>query len=83
MQEALYYNRLGDDRVKCRLCPHECVIKHGARGNCLVRKNENSSLFAENYGKVSSIRFDPIEKKPLYHFKPGSLILSVGSIGCN
>jgi len=83
MHEALYYNRLGDDRVKCRLCPQECVIKHGNLGHCRVRKNENAVLYSENYGKVCSIRFDPIEKKPLYHFKPGSLILSVGNIGCN
>lgn len=83
MHEALFYNRLGDDRVRCRLCPHECTINNGKLGSCQVRKNENAILYTENYGKVCSIRLDPIEKKPLYHFYPGSLILSIGTVGCN
>ncbi len=81
--EALFYIKLEDKKVKCRLCPHECEISNGKFGICKVRINKNGELFTENYGLVSSVGFDPIEKKPLYHFYPGSEILSVGSIGCN
>jgi len=81
--EALYYKKLDAKKVKCQLCPHNCEISDGKYGICQVRINKGGVLFTENYGLVSSIGFDPIEKKPLYHFYPGSEILSVGSIGCN
>jgi pyruvate formate lyase activating enzyme len=81
--EALYYIKLEDKKVKCQLCPHNCGISDGKYGICQVRINKGGELFTENYGHVSSMGFDPIEKKPLYHFYPGSEILSVGSIGCN
>ena len=83
MKPALYSEKLTENKVQCRLCPHDCKINDGKTGICLVRKNINGELFSENYSKVCSIAFDPIEKKPLYHFYPGSIILSVGSVGCN
>ena len=70
-------------RVVCVLCPHECVIAEGKSGRCLGRKNIGGRLEAANYGEVVSIAVDPIEKKPLYHFLPGSEILSVATYGCN
>lgn len=81
--EALYYNKAEDKKVKCTLCPHNCVINEGKSGICRVRKNDDGILYSSNYEIVSSLGFDPIEKKPFYHFYPGSEILSVGSLGCN
>jgi pyruvate formate lyase activating enzyme len=83
MREALYYTQKEDNKVHCQLCPHNCVIKNSQRGICNVRKNVDGTLYSENYGQVTALGFDPIEKKPLYHFHPGSYILSVGSFGCN
>jgi pyruvate formate lyase activating enzyme len=81
--EALFYNKLDDNKVKCMLCPHQCVLENGQTGNCRVRTNKNGVLIADNYGKISSLHSDPIEKKPLYHYYPGKQILSIGSVGCN
>ena len=81
--EALFYHKIDDEKVKCELCPHNCIISNGKSGTCKVRINKNGTLISENYGVVSSIGFDPIEKKPLYHFYPNTEILSVGSLGCN
>jgi pyruvate formate lyase activating enzyme len=83
MKEALYYERNEGKTVTCRLCPHRCRIAVGRRGLCGVRENRAGVLFSMNYGRVSSIALDPVEKKPLYHFHPGEFILSVGSVGCN
>ncbi len=69
--------------VRCNLCPHFCQIPPGRTGRCRVRLNEAGALFSQNYGEVTSIAMDPIEKKPLYHFFPGQMILSVGTWGCN
>ncbi len=69
--------------VSCGVCRHDCLLSEGQIGICGVRKNEKGKIKLLVYGKVSSICVDPIEKKPLYHFMPGSAILSVGSIGCN
>ena len=69
--------------VRCELCPHRCLISEGKRGICRVRENRGGRLFALTYGKVSAVQFDPVEKKPLYHFHPGKPILSIGSVGCN
>ena len=74
---------LSKDVVRCNLCPHYCNLSLGERGKCGVRKNIDGKLIAENYGVISSIHLDPIEKKPLYHFYPGASILSIGSVGCN
>jgi pyruvate formate lyase activating enzyme len=81
-KEALYYQP-HDDKVRCLLCPHKCLIHDGKTGICRVRRNEKGVLYTDIYGKLSAINFDPIEKKPLYHFYPGSVILSIGSVGCN
>jgi len=83
MKEALYYTELEDNRVQCNLCPHNCKIKDQERGICGVRKNMGGKLYSENYGMITGLGFDPIEKKPLYHYHPGRNILSLGSIGCN
>ncbi|MGB9840122.1 AmmeMemoRadiSam system radical SAM enzyme [Thermovenabulum sp.] len=83
MKEAMFYKKLEGDLVVCGLCPHGCRIKNGNFGICRVRKNMDGILYTTNYEKVSSWALDPIEKKPLYHFYPGSLIFSVGSFGCN
>jgi pyruvate formate lyase activating enzyme len=82
-REALYYKKLGDNRVKCGLCPHRCTIDVGKTGICGVRKNRDGTLYTQIYGELSSVAMDPIEKKPLYHFCPGSSILSVGTVGCS
>lgn len=82
-KEAMFYEKLENKRVHCYLCPHNCNIPPEARGLCGVRKNLDGALYSLNYGEISSIGVDPIEKKPLYRFHPGNYILSVGSIGCN
>lgn len=82
MMEGKYFEKLSG-KIKCKLCPQNCIIKEDKYGICMVRKNENGKLIAENYGKISALHPDPIEKKPLYHFHPGQTILSVGTFGCN
>lgn len=81
--EASYYKRLEGKQVRCLLCPHHCVIKPGDSGICKVRSNRDGILHADVYGALSAANFDPVEKKPLYHFHPGYEILSLGSLGCN
>lgn len=83
MKKAVFWEKLNGNKTICNLCPHNCNIAEGKRGNCKVRKNINGELFAETYGQICSAGFDPIEKKPLYHFFPGKIIFSVGGIGCN
>ncbi len=83
MREALFFEELEEDKVRCELCPHHCVLKSGEIGACKVRKNVKGVLYSLNYGMVSSAAMDPIEKKPLFHFHPGEEIFSVGSWGCN
>lgn len=81
--EAGFYNRNADESTSCQLCPHGCRIVKGGWGRCSARQNIDGVLLAATYGEVSATALDPIEKKPLYHYKPGSKILSVGSSGCN
>ncbi len=81
--EASYYEKLDNGKVKCTLCPRNCVLNENQKGFCLVRFNKNGKLFTSIYEEITSIAIDPIEKKPLYHFKPGSYILSIGTNGCN
>jgi pyruvate formate lyase activating enzyme len=81
-KQAMYYTKDGDN-IRCLLCPQNCVIKPGRTGLCRVRKNENGVLYSLNYARITALNMDPIEKKPLYHFYPGSRILSAGSYGCN
>lgn len=83
MKEALYYKKLEDGRVQCELCPHFCFIQEGQAGRCRVRKNIGGKLHSVNFGELSAIQIDPIEKKPLMHFMTGTKIFSVGSYGCN
>lgn len=70
-------------KTTCQVCMHHCQLDPGQYGICRARKNENGDILCENYGQVTSLALDPIEKKPLNMFHPGSLILSVGSYGCN
>ncbi len=83
MKEALFYEKTGNGTLRCDLCPHYCSLQPGYRGICQVRKNIDGILFSTSYGIVSSARFDPVEKKPFYHFYPGKEIFSVGGFGCN
>ncbi|MGI6643088.1 MAG: AmmeMemoRadiSam system radical SAM enzyme [Bacillota bacterium] len=82
-REARYWSAWQDDWVKCFLCPHNCLIPPGETGICRVRENVDGRLASKNYGCLTSIALDPVEKKPLYHVEPGSLLLSAGSFGCN
>ncbi|MBQ3719364.1 MAG: AmmeMemoRadiSam system radical SAM enzyme [Methanomicrobium sp.] len=76
-------NSRGSGSVVCRLCSHGCVIKSGGYGICGLRYNKDGVLYAENYGRVAVEAVDPIEKKPLYHFLPGTKVYSLGGVGCN
>jgi len=82
-KEARFWKSLKDNEVHCLLCAHTCKIKEGKRGICGVRENMGGVLYTLIYGSCSSIAADPIEKKPLYHFHPGTLALSFGTVGCN
>jgi pyruvate formate lyase activating enzyme len=81
--EAYLYESLKDNEVKCNLCNHRCNIKNGGRGICGVRENRGGVLETLVYGKVIARHIDPIEKKPLFHFLPGSLSYSIATVGCN
>lgn len=82
MHEAMLYDRQ-EDKVQCRLCPHKCTILEGKRGICGVRENQKGTLYALTYGKPVVTAVDPIEKKPLYHFLPGTQSYSIACVGCN
>lgn len=81
--KARHFKALENQMVECQLCPNLCKIHSGHGGRCLSRRNIEGTLYAENYGKITSIAIDPIEKKPLYHFYPFKSILSIGTYGCN
>ena len=83
MKQALFYEKIENDKVHCSLCPHNCVIKPGNAGACRARKNIGGELYSLNYARIASLALDHIEKKPLYRFQPGSMILSAGTFGCN
>ena len=83
MNEALFYEKLDSQGVKCTLCPWFCVLKNSQTGNCKVRQNVDGQLITHVYDRVAALGIDPIEKKPLYHFYPGKNILSIGEVGCN
>ncbi len=83
MHEAMLYSKLEDQKVSCHLCGRRCTISEGKSGYCQVRKNKNGTLYSLVYGKACSANPDPIEKKPLWHFRPGSLVMSVATVGCN
>lgn len=82
-KEAMFYEQSAREKLKCLLCPHHCRLREGQEGLCRVRVNREGRLLTLNYAEVASLALDPIEKKPLYHFHPGSLILSTGTFGCN
>ena len=82
-REAMFWNSLDGSKVQCNLCPHHCKIEDQKTGICGVRKNENGTLNSLIYGLCSSMAADPVEKKPLYHFHPGSNAFSIGTVGCN
>jgi len=79
----MFWEETEGDEVRCHLCPHHCTISEGERGLCGVRENQNGTLISVIYGKAASLAVDPIEKKPLYHFHPGTRVLSYGTMGCN
>ena len=81
--EAMLYEKLTDNSVRCNLCAHRCTITEGKFGICGVRQNQNGTLYSLVYGEAIAEHVDPIEKKPLYHFLPGSTSFSVATIGCN
>jgi len=78
-----YWHRLDDGRLQCDLCPRYCKLREGQRGLCYVRGRENDEIVLYSYGRSSGFCIDPIEKKPLNHFYPGSSVLSFGTAGCN
>lgn len=82
-QVAILYERQKDDAVLCNICHRRCLIPNGSTGFCMTRENQDGKLYSLIYGEVSSISVNPIEKKPVYHFIPGSRWLSLGSLGCN
>ncbi len=83
MHEAMLYDKLKDDKVKCYLCAHKCKVSIGKFGVCGVRQNINGEFYTHVYGEAIASHVDPIEKKPLYHFLPGSASYSIATIGCN
>ncbi|MCK9615441.1 MAG: AmmeMemoRadiSam system radical SAM enzyme [Candidatus Omnitrophica bacterium] len=83
MKEALFYTKNKDNTVDCFLCNHHCRINDEAYGICNVRINKKGTLYSLSYGKVVAANIDPIEKKPLYHFLPGSKSYSIACVGCN
>ena len=83
MKEAILYDRVRDGSVRCRLCAHGCTIAPGSRGLCGVRQNDGGTLYSLSYGRLVARDVDPIEKKPLFHFYPGSRAYSIATVGCN
>lgn len=83
MKEAGFYDKADEAKVRCFLCSHHCIISPGKRGICGVRENRDGILYSLVYGKIIARHIDPIEKKPLFHFHPGSKSYSIATVGCN
>ncbi|MCX7641050.1 MAG: AmmeMemoRadiSam system radical SAM enzyme [Elusimicrobiales bacterium] len=83
LKKALFYEKLDEKKVRCNLCPRRCVLGDGGIGFCRVRQNIDGVLYSLNYGKIAAINVDPIEKKPFFHFLPGTKSFSVACAGCN
>ena len=83
LYEAMYYESLPGKMVRCNLCPNRCILSPGQIGICKARKNIDGKLYSIVYGKVAAVHLDPIEKKPLYHFLPGTKTYSIATTGCN
>jgi len=81
--EARYYQKLGGSAVQCKLCPRECVVAPGNRGYCRVRENRGGTYYSLSHSRLVAAHIDPVEKKPFFHFLPGSLAFSVATPGCN
>ncbi|MBP2045874.1 AmmeMemoRadiSam system radical SAM enzyme [Methanobacterium aggregans] len=81
-KEAILYEKIGKS-LNCKVCQRRCIISDGKKGFCNMRRNEEGKLYSLNYAAASSVSVDPIEKKPLFHFYPGSTSLSLGTLGCN
>ncbi len=81
--QSKFFRKLKNNKIKCLLCRHYCELSEGQTGICGVNKNENGYLINLVYGRVAALNIDPIEKKPLYHFLPGTTALSLGTVGCN
>ena len=81
--EARYYIKLPDKKIQCELCPWQCIVAEGKRGNCEVRENREGIYYSLVYGNIASHNNDPIEKKPFFHFLPGSTSFSIATAGCN
>lgn len=83
MREAILYEKLKNNQVRCHVCQRECLIPKGKTGYCQTRLNQDGKLFSTVYGVISSLNNDPIEKKPVFHYRPGTSCLSIGTFGCN
>ena len=83
MKEAMFYEKLSGNRVRCKLCRHRCIISPNSFGICHVRKNFDGKLYSLVYDKIIARHIDPIEKKPLFHFLPGTETYSIATVGCN
>lgn len=83
LKEAMFYEKLDGKKVRCNLCPRRCLLNDGAVGFCRVRQNIKGVLYSLNYGKIAAMNVDPIEKKPFFHFLPGSKSFSIACAGCN
>ena len=83
LKEAMLYEKLPEDKVHCYLCARHCKIDKNRTGFCLVRENKNGKLYSLNYAKTCAANVDPIAKKPLAHFNPGALVMSIATVGCN
>ena len=83
LHSAMFWSSVENNTVDCALCPHNCKIPENSAGFCGIRENIGGKLYAVNYGKISSIALDPVEKKPLYMFHSGKRVLSIGGFGCN
>lgn len=78
-----YWQTLEDGRIQCDVCPHHCKLKPNQQGLCFVRENIDNKIVSTTYGRASGFNIDPVEKKPLNHFLPGTTVLSFGTVGCN
>ena len=83
LHEALWWEKFSEEKIRCNLCPFRCILGDGQVGQCRVRKNISGVLYSLNYAKLVSANIDPVEKKPVFHFLPGSSIFSIATAGCN
>jgi len=83
VKEGLLYQKLPSKKVRCGICQRRCLVAENQWGYCQTRINKEGKIYSTIYGVVSSVNLDPIEKKPVFHFKPGSQCLSLGTYGCN